>query len=202
MEEYLYQILLREGTTEYALFQQFESGLHAYKPLCADDRLGAEHAVPFPISIVFGDRDWMDTRGSIRIVKRNIFFYQGKCNLYVLPKCGHQMAIDNPTGLVRLIIDDVSGRSKHVFQPAQPRIKYVDKDEKPLPEDEYDEILEFYTNKNPISWTTVENSSTYSRSTLRIQIQENKKATENGLLISPQDEDADMYGEENDELQE
>jgi hypothetical protein len=71
MENYLYQILLREGTTEYALFRQFDCGLHAYKPLAGDDRLGGEHSIPFPVSIVFGSKDWMDTRGSIRIIKRN-----------------------------------------------------------------------------------------------------------------------------------
>jgi hypothetical protein len=68
MEEYLYQILLREGTTENALFKQFDCGLHAHKPLAGDDRLGGKDKVPFPVSIVFGDRDWMDTRGSVKIV--------------------------------------------------------------------------------------------------------------------------------------
>ncbi len=40
MVDYLFQILCREGTTEYALFQQFEVGLFAKKPLAGDDRLG------------------------------------------------------------------------------------------------------------------------------------------------------------------
>lgn len=71
MVEYLFQILLREGTTEFALFRQFSIGLHAHKPLAADDRLGGAQTVLFPISIVFGDRDWMDTRGSTRIIMRN-----------------------------------------------------------------------------------------------------------------------------------
>jgi len=57
--------------------------------LCADDRLGAENAIPFPISIVFGTKDWMDSRGSVRIIKRNKFNQEGKCNLYLLPKSGH-----------------------------------------------------------------------------------------------------------------
>jgi hypothetical protein len=74
MEEYLFQILLREGSTEFALFRQFDNGLHAYKPLCAENRLGGYHTVPFPISVVFGDMDWMDTRGSAHIVKQNKFF--------------------------------------------------------------------------------------------------------------------------------
>ena len=40
MENYLFQIILREGTTEYALFRQFDHGLHAYRPLAGEDRLG------------------------------------------------------------------------------------------------------------------------------------------------------------------
>lgn len=112
--------------------------------------------IPFPISIVFGDRDWMDTRGSVRILKRNQFFHEGKCNLYILRKCGHQMAIDNPKDLVKLIIDDVFGKELHVFQPAPMRIKYVDDKGEPLPEDEYDEIIQFYTDMTPMVWNTAE----------------------------------------------
>ena len=62
--EYLYQIQMRQGTTEYALFLQFDSNLHALKPLAADNRLGGLETIPFPISIVFGENDWMDSRGS------------------------------------------------------------------------------------------------------------------------------------------
>jgi len=69
---YLYQIFLREGTTEYALFLQFEPGLHALKPLCAMDRLSGDH-ITFPISIVFGSKDWMDSRGSKSIISRSKF---------------------------------------------------------------------------------------------------------------------------------
>jgi len=89
MVDYLFQILCRVGTTEFALFKQFEIGLHAHKPLAGDDRLGGDKMVPFPISIVFGDRDWMDTRGSVRIVMRNKFFMEGLCNLYILKNSGH-----------------------------------------------------------------------------------------------------------------
>ena len=57
-----------------ALFRQFEPGLHAFIPLASDVRLGGHHSLPFPVSIAFGDRDWMDSRGSARIVMQNRFF--------------------------------------------------------------------------------------------------------------------------------
>ncbi len=79
------------------------------------------------------------------------------------------MAIDNPTGLVKFIVDDVNNLELHVFQPAPPRIMYVDKDEKPLKEEEYDEILEFYTCKDPVVWNTVENSDSFRRSQIKVE---------------------------------
>ena len=48
-----------------------------------------------------------------------------------------------------------------------------------MEEDEYDEILNFYTNKDPVKWTTVERMSTRNRSTLRLQNQDNEKEGEN-----------------------
>ena len=54
---------MRPGGTDAALFLSFDCGLHAHMPLQEVDRL-ANPDLPFPISIVFGDRDWMDSRGS------------------------------------------------------------------------------------------------------------------------------------------
>jgi len=57
----------------------------------------------------------MDSRGSARIIMRNQYFFEGKSNLYILEGAGHQMASDNPTGLVKLLLDDLNGTSKHIF---------------------------------------------------------------------------------------
>jgi hypothetical protein len=57
----------------------------------------------------------MDTRGSARIIMRNQFFFEGKSNLYILDDSGHQMVSDNPKGLVKLLLDDLSGVNKHIF---------------------------------------------------------------------------------------
>lgn len=102
------------------------------------------------------------------------------------------MAIDNPKDLVELIIDDVSGKNRFVFQPAPPRVQYVDKNENPLQEEEYDEILLYYTDKKPIIWTPVEKTKAYARSTLRLD--EDKQSYDKNYV--PQEEDADLYGEE------
>jgi len=112
--EYLFQIFLRKGTTEFALFLQFEPGLHALKPLSAMDRLSGDN-ITFPISIVFGSRDWMDSRGSKTIISKSKFLQSGQTMLHVLPNSGHQMANDNPEGLVKLLIDDLYGKISFVI---------------------------------------------------------------------------------------
>jgi hypothetical protein len=76
MEEYLFQILLRQSSTEYALFMQHDPGLHAHEPLDHANQL-RNPDIPFPISFVYGDKDWMDSRGSREIVKANKFFASG-----------------------------------------------------------------------------------------------------------------------------
>lgn len=132
---YLYQIFTREGTTEYALFKQFDAGLHAHKPLSASDRLSGQN-ISFPISIVFGDRDWMDSRGSKTIISRSKFLLSGQSMLHVLENSGHQMAQDNPEGLAKLLVDDIYGKISFVVQHKQPTVQYVDAQDNVLPEPE------------------------------------------------------------------
>ena len=83
LREYLFLILLRQPSTKVALFQQFDCGLHAHHPLGAPDRL-ANSDIPFPISIIFGANDWMDSRGSREIVSLNKHFAAGDSNLHIL----------------------------------------------------------------------------------------------------------------------
>ena len=72
---------------------------------------------------------------------RNQYFFEGKSNLYILEGSGHQMASDNPTGLVKLLLDDLNGTHKHIFQPSFPKVAYLDGKGGLLPEDEHDETL-------------------------------------------------------------
>lgn len=73
MEEYLFQILLRPASTEFALFKQVDPGLHAHVPLDHPERLRSNE-LPFPVSFIYGSIDWMDSRGSREIVKASKFF--------------------------------------------------------------------------------------------------------------------------------
>ena len=95
MEEYLFQIFVRPPSSEMALFMQFDSGLHAITPLDHPDVL-RDSELPFPISFIFGDSDWMDSRGSREIVKANKFFSTGQSQCHILKNAGHQLFMTNP----------------------------------------------------------------------------------------------------------
>ena len=68
-----------------------------------------------PVSVVFGETDWMDTRGSAKIVENSKFFRDGWSNLYLLQGAGHQMAMDNPKALAEILIKDALGINRKVF---------------------------------------------------------------------------------------
>ena len=55
---YMYQILLREGTTEYGIINMFNGDLQAYLPLGGSEKLGSP-SFPLAISFFYGDLDWM-----------------------------------------------------------------------------------------------------------------------------------------------
>jgi hypothetical protein len=73
LQELMFQFFMRPGTTETALFVLFDCGLHAHIPLQSPERL-ENPDLPFPVSIVFGDVDWMDSRGARQIVRSSKFF--------------------------------------------------------------------------------------------------------------------------------
>lgn len=77
LQDLVFQMFKRPGSTETALTKLFDCGLHAHNPLQSPARL-LNPDLPFPISIVYGDRDWMDSRGSREIVRTNKFFASGE----------------------------------------------------------------------------------------------------------------------------
>ena len=131
MEEYLFQILLRQSSTEYALFMQVDPGLHAHAPLDHPEQL-RNPDLPFPVSFIYGTRDWMDSRGALEIVKANKFFASGESQLHVLPDAGHQLFMNNPEGFIKLVVDDLTGALKHTVQARPFPIMYVDANGHPI----------------------------------------------------------------------
>lgn len=77
MLEYMQQILMKEGSSEYAIFICFKLGMYAVNPLETVERLGNPE-LPIPISFFYGDLDWMDPNGGRRILEKNRFSEQNQ----------------------------------------------------------------------------------------------------------------------------
>ena len=93
MCDYIYQIFLRKGTTEYAIHVNFDQLFHAYVPLGTKDKLGSD-TFPIPISIMVGDQDWtlnVEDDAAIKIVNHNRKLHGEKSNYYIVKNCGHSM---------------------------------------------------------------------------------------------------------------
>lgn len=56
--DFFYQIIMRRGTTEYAILIMFNPTLTAHLPLGTPDKLGNPD-FPVPISFFYGDEDWV-----------------------------------------------------------------------------------------------------------------------------------------------
>lgn len=92
------------GSTEYAVFVVFDHLMFAKKPLEGHDRLGG---IQIPVSVFFGDYDWMYSASGDIIVNRNPF--KGThSNVYIVEKSDHHMYFDNPEDFANKILIDLS----------------------------------------------------------------------------------------------
>lgn len=94
---------MRPASTEYAIFLIMDIHLHAYHPLDRDDRLGT---LPIPVSVFFGDKDWMLAAGGQRIVDKNPF-KDTHSHVYIIENSDHHLYFDNPVGFVEAIFKDL-----------------------------------------------------------------------------------------------
>lgn len=100
--KYLYQTLLRKGSTEYALFNCFTFELFAIHALDSDDRLCQ---LPIPVSFYFGDKDWMRKGGVSKIIENNP--HKDQCRNILVENSDHHLYFDNPVDFARLLIEEL-----------------------------------------------------------------------------------------------
>ena len=91
-KDYLHQTVAMEGSTEYAIFACFNHYLFALHPLIEEDRLAGLH---LPISVFYGDRDWMNREGIEQIMENNAF-KDKHSRIYYVTDSDHHMYFDNP----------------------------------------------------------------------------------------------------------
>jgi pimeloyl-ACP methyl ester carboxylesterase len=102
--EYIKLTLLRKPSTEYALFVLFDHYLFSKMPLDSENGLPS---IDIPISLIYGDRDWMRKVGDHDVIKDNPF--KGTHSLWhTLDNSDHNLFMDNPEGLVDLIFADLA----------------------------------------------------------------------------------------------
>jgi len=116
--------LLRPGSTEYALFVCFDPYFHAILPLDDEECL---RNLNIPISIVYGDRDWMTNVGKHDLLSTNPYLGTYSHN-YTLSDSDHNLFFDNPIELVDILIKDLSNLHEYESQisnqvPHQEQVK-------------------------------------------------------------------------------
>ncbi|CDW84782.1 UNKNOWN [Stylonychia lemnae] len=121
MLNYMHQIFMKEGSSEYAIFICFHLGMYAINPLEAEERLGNKN-LNLPMSFWYGDRDWMDVEPGQKIVENSK--YGSKLNfVYVVNDSDHHMYMDNPEEFARQIIYDIEYTEDrlHLLIPHDPQ---------------------------------------------------------------------------------
>ena len=113
MLNYMHQIFMREGSTEYAIFICFQLGMFAVNPLENADRLGNPE-LNLPISFFYGDIDWMDQDGGKRVIEKNIYA-DSLSRLYIVSNSDHHMYLDNPQEFANLIIEDIENTKQNYY---------------------------------------------------------------------------------------
>ena len=105
VRDYMYQIFMRKGTTEYALMLCFELGFY-----CKVTPLGNPTRLPsleVPITFIYGDDDW------VYHVEQNAGKYvidshpDPNSKYYIVPHAGHNLHMDNPIEFAHVIINDL-----------------------------------------------------------------------------------------------
>ena len=111
MQNYMHQIFMRDGSTEYAIFIQFHVGMFAKNYLEHEDRL-LNPELNLPMSFFYGDIDWMDEESGKRIVNQNRY-REAESKIYIVSNSDHHMYLDNPEEFARLIIEDIGNSERY-----------------------------------------------------------------------------------------
>ena len=103
-KDYMKHILMKPGSTEYALFICFDHFLYSKLPL---DSEGFLKDSKLPISFYYGDQDWMSFVGKHDVLENNP--YKGShSHRFTISSSDHHLYFDNPVEFVETILQDLS----------------------------------------------------------------------------------------------
>lgn len=98
MNDYIWHITRLKGSGEYCISHILAPGAHARRPLV--DRVDK---VTVPVAFVYGDMDWMDSRGGEECVKKMRAAGNKDVKNVVIPYAGHHVYLDNPDAVNTLL---------------------------------------------------------------------------------------------------
>ncbi|KAG8841917.1 hypothetical protein FRB96_006640 [Tulasnella sp. 330] len=101
--DYIYHILLAKGSGEYSISHILAPGAYARLPLI--DRIDK---VTVPTTFVYGDRDWMDSKGGDKSVERMRAAGNHAVRNVVIPDAGHHVYLDNPKAMDELLVEELN----------------------------------------------------------------------------------------------
>eukprot|EP00826_Nyctotherus_ovalis_P029877 TRINITY_DN2369_c0_g3_i5.p1 TRINITY_DN2369_c0_g3~~TRINITY_DN2369_c0_g3_i5.p1 ORF type:complete len:219 (-),score=37.57 TRINITY_DN2369_c0_g3_i5:155-811(-) len=102
LREYLFHILMKPGTGEVAMGYVLERGAFGVDPL-----LAYLHEFKFPVSIYFGDKDWM-ARTKPKDFGENPYYLKNSwVKEEIIKDAGHHICLDNPDDLIESISNNL-----------------------------------------------------------------------------------------------
>lgn len=104
VKKYLFQILMKPGTGEYAMTYFLHPGAYGIEPL--EKTL---NELQVPISIYFGTRDWVAASTPPNAHLMNPFIRQSQ-----IKDATHQICTDKPKELIEKIVEDLKVRPEHI----------------------------------------------------------------------------------------
>ena len=106
ISDYMYQTMMRSGTTEQAIFLLFNPDLHAFLPLGHESKLGSQD-FSVPVSFFYGENDWVlfvEEDAGQKCVNSN---KNKQSRYHKVANADHNIHMDNPIELSQLILQDL-----------------------------------------------------------------------------------------------
>ena len=114
MIDYLYQIGLRKGTTEYAINVTYDFQYNCLSPVGGPDHLGDVN-FPIDVSYIYGEKekDWvrdLEEDFAKGLVEARFKAKQSsKSQFHICPTSNHNLHFTNSVGLSHIILNDILG---------------------------------------------------------------------------------------------
>ncbi|KAG9021341.1 hypothetical protein FRB95_002342 [Tulasnella sp. JGI-2019a] len=102
INDYMYHISRAKGSGEYCISHLLAPGAYARLPLV--DRIDQ---VNVPTTFVYGDADWMDSKGGAECVRKMHAAGNTDVRNVVIPKAGHHVYLDNPDAMNELLAEEL-----------------------------------------------------------------------------------------------